>query len=188
MLLRGLILLFVIALAQPARARDEDWHLSVFAGQLTFNHFEDVIRPDKLDLADSGLAGVAIGRDWRLADSRWSIGLEAQLVRHFGLQDHWEANLPLILRYHPRRPWPASLDSFAFGIGPSYATDLPEVEIRNDGATRHSLIYWMIDARFDLPQAGDQLFLRLHHRSDAFGLLQPEAGSNAIVLGYRWSF
>jgi hypothetical protein len=184
----GIALLTVWMLAAPAMAQEPDWQMSIFAGQLTSNHFEDVFRPGEVDFVDSQMLGVALGRDWALNDSRWTLGLEMQVLRHFGTQDHWEVNLPLILRYHPQRPWPRSLDSLAFGVGPSYATELPEIEIRNDGDTRRSLVYWLLEAEFQVPRRGETLFLRLHHRSDAFGLLEPQAGSNAVVLGYRLSF
>ncbi|MFD2739333.1 hypothetical protein ACFSUD_07135 [Sulfitobacter aestuarii] len=174
--------------AQLAGAQDADRTLSVFAGQMTSNHFEELFRPGDVDFVDSQLLGIALAQDWPLGDSRWTWGIELQLLRHFGLQDHWEANLPLILRYHPERPFSRLLESVAFGVGASFASDVPEVEIRNDGDSRHSLVYWLLEAEFTAPRAGDSLFLRLHHRSDAFGALQPEAGSNAVVVGYRWSF
>lgn len=72
--------------------------------------------------------------------------------------------------------------------GGAHATALPQVEINNDGATRRNLIYWLFEVEFATRRPGDRVFLRLHHRSDAFGLLDPPAGSNAVVVGLRRSF
>lgn len=187
-MMRVLATMLAFGLAGSAFAQESDWNLSIFAGQLTANHFEEVLKPGELEFVDSQLLGLAVGYDWPLRHERWSLGFEFQVVRHFGLQQHWEANLPLILRYHPKNPWPRALDSLAFGIGGSYATRIPVVEVNNDGASRHSLIYWMAEMEFATRRPGDSVYFRIHHRSDAFGLLEPEAGSNALVFGYRRSF
>ena len=186
--MRTIVIALVCAWATPMTAQQGEWTAAVFGGVMTSNAFEEVFQPNKINFVDSQIAGVILGYELRLPDDRWTLGAEVQVAKHFGLQHHTEINLPVVLRYHPKKPWPRPLESVAFGIGGSHATALPQVEIDNDGATRRNLIYWLFEVEFATPQPRDTMFLRLHHRSDAFGLLTPSAGSNAVVFGLRRSF
>ena len=186
--IRKIVTVAFCALATPLAAQQGAWTGAVFGGVLTSNDFEEVFQPNQIDFVDSQIAGVILGYELRLPDDRWTLGAELQVVKHFGIQTHTEINVPVVLRYHPRNPWPRPLESVAFGIGGSHATALPQVEINNDGATRRNLIYWLFEVEFTTPQPSDTVFLRLHHRSDAFGLLDPPAGSNAVVFGLRRAF
>lgn len=145
--------------------------------------WEDVfIAPGDLDWRDSGIVGVALGRDWPVA-ANLSIGVEGQVVAHFGEQDHAELNLPVFLRYEPDRLRP--LRSLAFGMGPSYATDIPEIEVETRGGSQRALLYWAIEIEATSPMPETALFGRLHHRSNGFGSIADKGGSNVIVLGLR---
>ena len=144
-------------------AQQGEWTAAVFGGVMTSNAFEEVFQPNKINFVDSQIAGVILGYELRLPDDRWTLGAEVQVAKHFGLQHHTEINLPVVLRYHPKKPWPRPLESVAFGIGGSHATALPQVEIDNDGATRRNQIYWLFEVEFATPQPRDTMFLRLHH-------------------------
>ncbi|MDJ0640118.1 MAG: hypothetical protein QNJ20_14905 [Paracoccaceae bacterium] len=179
--------LCLIATASLAEG-DEGWSVTVFGGVLTDNDWQYAVQPWEVEFVDSRFVGVAFGREWRLGDPRWTIGFEAQAVQHFGRQDHLEFNLPAVLRYHPRNPIPARLESLAFGLGVSHASELAQVEIERQGASRHNLVYWMAELEFSTGRADTTWMIRLHHRSDAFGLLEPATGSNAIAFGIRRAF
>jgi len=105
--------------------------VTVFGGWMTDNNFEEVFTPWELEFRDSTLFGIAAShRIWRYAD-KISLEIEGQVVRHFGNQDHWEFNLPLIARWE-KFPWNDVIDtSVAFGLGPSYATEVPKEEVAN---------------------------------------------------------
>ena len=67
-----------------------------------------------------------------VAGSKEGLGweVEGQLVRHYGMQDHYETNGLVVARWHPFF-WDRYLDtSFAIGEGLSYATKVPQVEVQ----------------------------------------------------------
>lgn len=150
------------------------------------NVWEDVfIAPGDLEWRDSGIVGVAVGRDWPVT-ANLSVGIEAQAAVHFGEQDHAEFNLPVFLRYEPEGIRP--LRSVAFGMGPSYATHVPEIEAETRGGSERALLYWAIEAEFSLPVQDTTIFTRLHHRSNGFGTIADKGGSNVLVMGFRRSW
>ena len=51
------------------------------------------------------------------------------------------------------------------------------------------MIYWMLELALGLPDYPRvALITRIHHRSDAFGLIADEGGSNALAFGLKWRF
>ena len=119
-------------------------------------------------------------------------GLEAIVVRHYGLQDNWEAALAYTLRFAELRICKLTL-RFGYGIGLSYAFGTPSYEdgpwdnpdkryrFQNYDAFE---IEWGIAS---LPNIG--LVTRVHHRSGMYGLIAPRhVGSNFLTLGLRYSF
>ena len=159
-----------------------------FAGQMTDNHWEETFVPWEIDLLESWFLGVGVGYEWPTRRPALGVGIEAQVVRHFGRQDNLEFNLPVILRYHPRNPVLPGLDSVAFGIGLSTASKDPQTEIDRDGETSKTLVYWMGELEFRHPNDDTAFILRLHHRSDAYGLFSTDSGSNALVFGLKRRF
>lgn len=88
-------------------------------------------------------------------------------------------------------PWNKYLvTSLAVGEGISYATAVPNEEIRNNDDTKRLLNYLMLEAAFGLPSHPElQLVARIHHRSGAFGLYHAgNTGSNTIGVGIRYLF
>ena len=186
--LSALLTLALISSIGQVSAQEKPWTITAFSGRMTDQNWETSIVPWKTHFVDSGLIGVGIGRDWALRNPRFSLGFEAQIVQHFGRQDHWETNVPIVLRFRPDWKWPERLESLAFGIGVSYAAKVPKLEIDLDGSSSQTLVYWMGELEFDVGLDNSTLVTRIHHRSDAYGLLPVNAGSNALVLGLRWSF
>jgi hypothetical protein len=190
--------IFVVVLAAawsfalPAPAADlRDGRLSfgVFGGQLTTNGIDDVPFPGRLDFADSHFAGILLGYEIPVWNDRWQIGAEVQLSHHFGMDTYQEiVVMPATIRYSPARPWLPVIDSFAFGIGLSHTTETPLVEVVRRGDSQRTLVYFTLETAFALGDGGDNLFLRLHHRSDAYGLFERDAGSNGFALGWRRSY
>ena len=118
-----------------------------------------------------------------------SFEVEMQAVKHFEYMDHWEFNGVITGRWE-KFLWDETIDTtLAFGIGPSIATNEPEVELDNNGETSKFLIYWMIELTFSRPKRPRIVFItRLHHRSDAWGLANQNGGSNGIGLGIKYKF
>ena len=162
--------------------------VTAFGGIMTDNKWEDVLAPWTLEFRESGLAGVAASRRLAQIGDGFVLEVEGQAVRHFGDQDHWEFNLPLTARWL-RFPWDDTVDtSVAWGIGPSYATEVPQVELDNNETSQRWLVYWMAEVELALPDSPWSGVLRLHHRSDAFGLIGDDGGSNALAIGIRRQF
>ena len=109
-------------------------------------------------------------------------------MRHFGDQDHWEFNLPLIARWE-KFSWNDVIDtSVAFGLGPSYASETPKEEVAMDGDSQQWLVYWMFELELGLPGSNWSGTFRLHHRSGAFGIVTDDGGSNVLAVGLKRHF
>ncbi len=178
------------SMALPAQAEPR---FSVFGGFLTDNPWEDVLlMPWRMKPQRPGFIGLAaahpVGPELHTGAGRLQFELEAQIVCHAGLQSHWEVNLPVTARLDPERRVLGLVDSFAFGIGPSFASRPPSFEaVRGNGKVARNLVYWHLEIEHQF-ESGSSIFGRLHHRSDAFGLIGPGASSNSLVAGYRFGF
>jgi hypothetical protein len=115
-----------LVLSPPAAAgegsdsmKDDPSAISVFGGLMTDNKWEDTLAPRTLDFRDSTFVGLAASHRIGRFDHRLGFEIEGQVVRHFGDQDHWEFNLPIVGRWEAF-PWDAVVDtSLALGVGPS---------------------------------------------------------------------
>lgn len=184
-----LILFSFLFTMAPGDALAKDLALAVYGAQLTKEKWENTISPGA-EIASATIV-VAAGT-WtvkRFFEGKLSVELEAQVGKYFGDQDHWEFNMPILgFRWH-RFPWDERLDtSFAWGIGPSYATEEPEIELETNANTSRWLIYWFGELTFGPPAANWEVLLRLHHRSDGFGSVAEDGGSNALGAGLRFHF
>jgi hypothetical protein len=171
------------------KGRAQDYSVSLYVGQLTDEKWEQAILPGA-DFVDAFIAVAAVS--WTVArwfDGDLSCELEAQIGKYWGDQAHWEFNLPIIgFRWH-RFPWDRKIaTSFAWGAGPSYATEIPVVELETNDTSSHWLVYWYGELTLGPPTAPWEVVLRLHHRSDAFGIVADDGGSNAICAGLRYRF
>ncbi|MBN2428274.1 MAG: hypothetical protein JXK94_08060 [Deltaproteobacteria bacterium] len=167
-----------------------DMAVSLYAGQLTGNKWDDFFSGEEVASEDSYLLAATLARRLGGYKNLLSYEIEGQVVRHFKLQEHWEFNALGVLRWEPFF-WDEWLEtSAAFGMGLSYATSKPEVEIENDGDSSQLLVYWMIELAI-VPFAGRpelELLTRLHHRSTGYGLFAHKGGSNALAVGLRYRF
>ena len=162
--------------------------LTLFGGVMTDNEWEDIFTPNQIDFRDSGLIGIAVSRKIRNFKDMLSVEIEGQVVRYFGNQDNWEFNLPLAVRWHVF-PWDKWVDtSVAYGIGPSYASEAPKEEIAREGSSERWLVYWFAELEFGVPSSLWSGIFRLHHRSEAFGIVADKGGSNVLTAGLRRQF
>jgi hypothetical protein len=173
-----------------AWADERLYSLNIYAGRLTSNHWEDFLyNTEELDFKHSYLAAIALARCIGTYRDKASFEVEGQIVKHFDIQTHWELNALVTARWEAFW-WDDVLDtSLAFGLGPSCATKKPEIEIENNEGTSRFLVYWMLELAVALPKYSHIAWItRIHHRSDAFGLISDGGGSNALAMGLKWRF
>jgi len=181
-----------LALALPAIAHADvgDWYTTVYGARIsTQPGWEDIIiDAPGTEFVDSYLLTVALSREYaERKEGALTFEAEGQVVKHFHDQTHWEFNaLPIVVRWN-RFPWSQKLkSSAAFGLGLSYATELPPVEVQLEGESHQLLIYWVMELTAGPVNSPWSVSLRLHHRSVAYGLMGDEGGMNAVGLGLRY--
>jgi hypothetical protein len=170
----------------------EEWTATVYAARVSGEAtWQDVIKdPVGAKYIDTYVVAGAIARPYASfrADAL-RFEAEGQVAYNFGGQDHWELNvMPVVARWS-RFPWSERVHmSVAFGLGLSYATDLPEVEVELEGSSHQTLIYWALEVSAGPASSSWEMLLRLHHRSVAWGLMGQEGGVNAVGVGFRYRF
>jgi hypothetical protein len=167
------------------------WFASVYAGQYSNTALNEIIRLNT-DFERSHVYVLSLGKELGIYKDVIGYELEGQVAWHSGMQHHEEINGSFTLRWLPFI-WDKYIDtSFAFGNGLSYATDEPELEIRegDEEKTNRWLYYILVELSFALPKQPQwDLFIRIHHRSSVFGLIDNiSTGSNFVGLGLRYKF
>ena len=152
--------------------------------------WEDVaVNPAFAKYVPDYLAVAALSREYAQRFSgRLDLEWEGQVGYAFGGQTYWQFNaIPVLGRWHfrPRRGFSTSA---AFGLGLSWTTDMPNIEVELEGESKRSLIYWVMELTAGPIDARWAASLRLHHRSVGFGLMGEDGGMNALGLGMRWRF
>ena len=187
-------ILAIVAVTAPAlsRAAPGDWFATVYGARISSQPgWEDILLDSAgTEFVDSHLLTAAISRQYAEAfDGALDFEAEGQVVRHFGDQTHWEFNaVPLVLRWN-RFPWSDRVASTAaFGLGLSYATEMPPVEVALEGESREWLVYSVMELTAGPVDSRWAVSLRLHHRSVGYGLMGDEGGMNAVGLGLRLRF
>lgn len=178
--------------ASPVAAGDDGgkWSVAVYGGVGTDAGIENP-PGNNSSFVDSHLLAVAVNREILRANDWVALEGEAQLVQHFGKQDHNEVNALLVLRWLPF-PWDDVVEtSVAVGDGVSYATAIPQIEKeRSPGNNARLLNYLLVEVEMAPP--GDRswsVIARIHHRSGVFGLFDGVSlGSNFYALGMRYRF
>jgi hypothetical protein len=169
------------------------WSTTFYAGPLSGEAgWEDVMfNPVLSKYVGAYLVAATVSRTYGRPRRGGALQLEAegQVAYNFGAQDHWEFNaVPIVARWS-RLPWSHRFDSsVAFGLGLSYATELPPVEVALEGESHQLLIYWVAEITAGPLASPWEVSLRLHHRSVGYGLFGEDGGMNAVGLGLRYTF
>ena len=184
----------LLPLAVPADVPEprSPWSATFYGARISSEDgWEDILLdPVGARYVDAFLAVAALSRQYaEFRDGALAIEAEGQVARNFGDQEHWEFNLvPVVARWQ-RFPWDDRLaTTAAFGLGLSYATEVPAIEVELEGTSEQLLIYWVAEITAGPLDAPWALSLRLHHRSVAWGLMGEEGGMNGMGLGLRWRF
>jgi hypothetical protein len=174
-----------------AEGFEHDYAVTAYYGKMTDVHsWHDIIlHPDDVDFEDARLLTGAMSWTFaRYLDNALNLELEGQVVRYFGDQDNWEFNLPVAVRWN-RFPWNNTIaTTTAFGLGPSYANQVPPVEVELEGDSQRFMAYWFVEVTLGPPQADWSTVLRLHHRSGGLGAITEDGGSNSLGVGVKFSF
>ena len=165
-LIISLLLLYALPCSAEIQTLENKplYALSIYGGQMTNNSIDDF--SDSfwgLDFEDSYLIALALARRIGTYDELASFEVEGQVVKHFEQQDHWEFNVLLTARWEAFW-WDRYLDtSLAFGAGPSYATNVPEIEVQRSGDSDHLQVYLLVELEFVLPSHPFAFQLCLFH-------------------------
>lgn len=180
--------IFLFLGAQSANPEERKYSLTFYVGQMTSG---EVLSPFSQDLQFLNTYILVMAISWTVKtfwNGGLSLELEGQLGKYFGEQKNWELNMAMGGRWH-KFPWSKKLStSLTWGIGPSYATEIPKVETILSGASKQWLIYWFGEIALGPPQSNWAWVVRLHHRSPAFGLFGTEGGANILGAGLKYNF
>jgi len=170
-----------------------DWAVTPYVAWLSGDQLGDMLL-FQAELSDNQVWVLALTR--RLTtfykDVDWEV--EAQVGKHGGPgpgMRHWEINGLTSLRWN-RFIWDKYVDtSLAAGLGLSYATEKPEFEIEEHGATNRLLTYILVELTLSPPRYPQwAAVMRIHHRSSAYGTFEEdiEGASNSLGFGIKYSF
>lgn len=164
------------------------WSFGHQTGVMTDGRAHEMLIPSELEFVDAYLAGLVLGYERQYKNTRFSYGAEVQVNGHFGQDSFYEIAVPAIVRYHPEKSWWDAFDSFAFALGGSHYSQTSQLERDNYGESRRNLFYWYIETEFKTKDPKSSLYARIHHRSNAWDSVEPNGGSNALVIGFRRKF
>lgn len=179
---RALCAALVLLAAAPLHAQSRD-NLTFFVGQMTDNEWGELFDNwGAVRWRNATQVGAGYAREWPLG--RFGLlGAEAQLLRHFGEQTHWELTTPIFLR--TPRPNSPFIPSAAYGLGLSLGSEPSKTEIARTGESTELLAHWFFELEFGNDDSRWRPYIRLHHRSHAWETFDARTGSNAVLLGVR---
>lgn len=178
---------FLLFSAPSTSAEERKYSLTFYAGEMTSG---EVLSPFSQNLQFLNTYILVGAISWTVKNfwnGALSLELEGNIGKYFGEQKNWEMNLALAGRW--QIPWPKKIKkTLAWGLGPSYATEVPLKEVMINGASKQWLIYWFGEISLGLPKSNWAWILRLHHRSPGFGLFGTEGGANILCIGWKYYF
>lgn len=125
--------------------------------------------------------------------SKLLYGVNFIAVKHNGIQDNYEVDAAILLKYTELFPKNSYINvNLGVGDGASYALDTPMYEkpvpSKDNPEGRYRLQNFIVfDIEFYNPAMEYLNFFRLHHRSGIYGLVAPpEVGSNFLGFGIKY--
>ena len=190
--LLSVLMASVFGLALSIQSHAEEY-ISAYGGKgLNHNFMElpGVVLKGDVDFEPSWMAAVSYKHDCATLEWIESLGVtaycESILVKHWGLQHQWEADLAYQL-VSPRWAVSAVDLQIAAAMGGSYAFGTPEYEdgsVSNPEKRYRFLNFNAYDFIVKPRNHEWYAFMRIHHRSGIYGLVAPRnVGSNFFSLG-----
>ena len=166
----------------------EDYALTVYGGRVTEERFMEALTLNVNFLDAYVVVGALAWTMAHLYDGALTLEIEGQVAKYYGNQEHFELNLPVAARWH-KFAWNRTVaTSIAFGLGPSWATEVPEVELVLNNSSQQFLVYWFLEFAFGPPDTDWAMVFRLHHRSTGYGLVAENGGANTLAAGLKFRF
>ena len=191
--------MIVVSVSVPVSAddgtmQDRRWAIGVYAGALTRHSFIESFTTFDPSWAESYIAAVDVSYVlYRSPTLPYQIEIDATIARRFGDDRQWDLGLIPMFRWK-EFPWNDHLyTNFRIGLlGVSYVTGISPWELHwagNDEGSRF-LNYLSVELGFKPdPTSSLELFVRSHHRSGIFGLINDtHGGSTYMTTGLRWHF
>ena len=183
------VILIAIFSAGSVNAQS-DWAATIYGGIFTDARLGETATGD-FDFEDAYFSGLGLMRRIYTYRHYFDHEFEGQIKKFFGDQSHWEYGLIGYIRWLPF-PWDRYLEtSFAAGAGLSYATSLPDIEVKNNGESAQFLGALSFEFTFALPDIPQWCLVAgiIHHRSGAGGTFNGITGaSNGLGMGLRYKF
>jgi hypothetical protein len=169
---------------------DYPWAFSLYGGVHASGYLNDVITFDA-DYSDgNNVLVAALTREIYRYKHYFSVEIEGQIGRHFGDDvSHWEIVGLGIGRWHSF-PWDNLVDtSLAIGAGLSNYTDISYLEKDRDDEAQRLRGYLAFELTFGLPRYPRwDLMVRIHHRSNMWGVFGEGDSSNYVCVGLKYAF
>lgn len=173
---------------EPVHERAFTTYLAQISGEPAWENL--FFNPLASDYIDTFLVALAYSRSYaHFYEGALQIEFEGQVAYNFGDQSLWEINaVPVVARWR-EFPWNHRIrTSAAFGLGLSYATEVPPIEVELEGQSDKWMVYWVAEFTAGPVEAPWQVSMRIHHRSVAYGLMGKDGGMNALGFGLRYQF
>ena len=188
----GMVLAPALFGHDAAAAAERDLAATLYVAQVSSESGWEyvMVNPIGADYVGSYLVVAALSDTYgRYHDGRLQLEAEGQVAYTFGDEHYWQFNVAPVMARWWQRPWSRGFStSEAFGLGLSYATELPEIEVELETESKQLLVYWVAEVTAGPTDGPWALSLRLHHRSVAYGLFGRDGGMNALGMGLRWRF
>jgi hypothetical protein len=177
--------------AESTAAKKYDWAFTGYVAWISGDQLGDMLIGNA-ELSDNKIWVAAL--TYRILtfykDVDWEV--EGQVAKNGGPEQwNWELNALTSLRWN-RVIWDKYVDtSFAAGLGLSWASEIPPVEVENHGSSEQLLAYILAEMTLSPPKypqwAG---VLRIHHRSSAYGAFADDiqGASNSLGIGLKYRF
>ncbi len=172
------------------RPKEKSFDLVVYQAQAVREIFVEIMSGHEHHYVDAHLTAVGLNYKLPAFIQRLTFETEGLIVKHDGMQNHWETDLMLVARLtFLKDTLPVS---FAFGKGMSYAWKMPTIEGDEEDDTTNALLnFFIVEMDVGLPNISwnPRLLLRIHHRSGVFGVYCPKTcGSNFLSAGFKVAF
>ncbi|MFP4026604.1 MAG: hypothetical protein ACLFWL_02305 [Candidatus Brocadiia bacterium] len=185
----GLLLLSSVCAGTPNKS-ERPWSIFAYGGKWSDNRVGEITRL-QTENRSSYIWATGISREIHRFNDNLLMETEFVLARHSGLQENWECNAAVNLRWETF-PWDDYVNStFSYGLGFSYAFGDPVIEEEDDQHTHRLLFSMPIELTLAPPAKYDpswDFFIRIHHRSGGYGIIADNQGSNFLTSGLRYHF
>ncbi len=186
-----LLAVTLVALSSAGSGQAQsDWAATLYLGKLTDARLDEIVTND-FDFEKAYHVGLGVMRRVYSYQHYFDLELEGRVNTFFGDQDNWEFGLLGYFRWLPF-PWDRYLDtSFAAAAGLSYATAIPEIEIKHHDKSALILGTLSFEFAFALPAYPEWNLVAgvIHHRSGAAGTFSGvKSAANGLGIGIRYRF